>query len=56
VVDALHRICLERRIQILYLPAATPEQRRSVGEEVARLLINGAITHAEQSAIDLPSS
>lgn len=47
VVDALHRICLERRIQILYLPAATPEQRKSVGEEVARLLINGAITNAE---------
>lgn len=56
VVDALHRICLERRIQILYLPAATPEQRRSVGEEVARLLINGALTHAERATPDLPSS
>ncbi len=55
VVDALHRICLERRIQILYLPAATPEQRRSVGEEVARLLINGAITHAEPSPAAVPS-
>lgn len=54
VVDALHRICLERRIQILYLPAATPDQRRSVGEEVARLLINGAITHAEPSPSDIP--
>lgn len=56
VVDALHRICLERRIQILYLPAATPEQRRSVGEEVARLLINGALTHAERATPDLPNS
>lgn len=56
VVDALHRICLERRIQILYLPAATPEQRRSVGEEVARLLINGALTHAEHPASDVPDS
>lgn len=54
VVDALQRICLERRIQILYLPAATPVQRRSVGEEVARLMINGAITHAEPSPSDLP--
>jgi hypothetical protein len=56
VVDALHRICIERRIQILYLPAATPEQRRSVGEEIARLLINGAITHAEQPTQDVPIS
>jgi hypothetical protein len=56
VVDALHRICLERRIQILYLPAATPDQRRSVGEEVARLLINGAITHAEPPSPNVPSS
>lgn len=56
VVDALHRICLERRIQILYLPATTPEQRRSVGEEVARLLINGAITNAEPPASDIPCS
>jgi hypothetical protein len=56
VVDALHRICIERRIQILYLPAATPEQRRSVGEEIARLLINGAITHAEQPTQDVPNS
>lgn len=56
VVDALHRICLERRIQILYLPSATPEQRRSVGEEIARLLINGALTHAEQPALDIPCS
>jgi len=56
VVDALHRICLERHIQILYLPSATPEQRKSVGEEVARLLINGAITHAERTTQDLPGS
>jgi ERCC4-type nuclease len=56
VVDALQRICLENHIQILYLPAATPVQRRAVGEEVARLLINGAITHAEPPASDLPGS
>ena len=56
VVDALHRICLERRIQILYLPASTPEQRRSVGEEVARLLINGTLSHAEQPTLDIPCS
>lgn len=56
VVDALHRICLERRIQVLYLPSATPEQRRSVGEEVARLMINGALTHAEPPPPDIPSS
>ena len=56
VVDALHRICLERRIQILYLPAATPEQRKSVGEEVARLLINGAITNAEHPPSSIPHS
>ncbi len=56
VVDALHRICLERNIQVLYLPATTPHQRRSVGEEVARLLINGAITHAEHPASDVPCS
>lgn len=54
VVDALHRICLERHIQILYLPSTTPDQRRSVGEEVARLLINGALTNAEQSTSHIP--
>ena len=56
VVDALHRICLERHIQILYLPSTTPDHRRSVGEEVARLLINGAITHAEYPPPELPGS
>lgn len=56
VIDALHRICLERNIQILYLPSVTPDQRRSVGEEVARLLINGAITHAERTTPDVPCS
>ena len=56
VIDALQRICLERHIQIIYLPSVTPEQRRSVGEEVARLLINGAITYAERPTPDLPSS
>ncbi len=56
VVDALHRICLERRIQILYLPSATADQRRSVGEEIARLMINGAITHAEPPASDVQGS
>jgi len=55
VVDALHRICLERRIQVLYLSASTPNHRRSVGEEVARLLINGALTNARTTS-DIPSS
>lgn len=56
VIDALHRVCLERGIQVLYLPATTPHQRRSVGEEVARLLINGALTHAERTPPELPGS
>lgn len=55
VVDALHRVCLERGIQVLYLPASTPHQRRSVGEEVARLLINGAITNVEPPPPSIPN-
>lgn len=45
-LDALQRILLERSVPLLLLPANTIAARRAMGEWVARLLINGAITHA----------
>ena len=43
-LDALQRILLERNVPLLLLPSGTVESRRSLGEWVARLLINGALT------------
>lgn len=42
-VDKLIRMTNERGVSLLVLPAKTLEQRRHVGEWVARLLINGAL-------------
>lgn len=44
VVDAIQRVAFEYGLQTIFLPADTPHQRRIVGEQVAHLLINGAIT------------
>ena len=44
-LDALQRILLERRVPLLLLPSNTVAARRALGEWVARLLINGALTH-----------
>lgn len=60
VIDALQRICLEHGIWIQYLSSTTLDQRRAVGEEVARILINGAVTNgpypSEHNHEELPSS
>ena len=44
-LDAFQRILLERDIPLLLLPSQTLAARRAMGEWVARLLINGALTH-----------
>lgn len=43
-LDSLQRLCLERGISLLIMPVSTQPQRRLVGEWIARLLINGALT------------
>ena len=45
-LDSFQRILFERQIPLILLPAGTTSARKAVGEWVARLLINGAITHA----------
>lgn len=45
-LDAIQRILLERGVPLLLLPSTTITARRAMGEWVARLLINGALTHA----------
>lgn len=44
-LDAIQRILLERGVPLLLLPSTTVASRRAMGEWVARLLINGALTH-----------
>jgi len=44
VVDALQRVAFEYGLQTVFLPADTPHQRRVVGEQIAHLLVNGALT------------
>jgi len=44
-VDAYQRLCLEWRIETVYLSSSSVAQRRVVGEYVAHLLINGAHTN-----------
>ena len=41
--DALERLALEYGVSMLYLPSSSTTQRRVVGEQMAHLLINGAI-------------
>lgn len=43
-VDAYLRLCLEYGIGTIYLPSTSRPQRLQVGEYVAHLLINGAMT------------
>lgn len=42
-IDKLIRMTNERGISLMVLPAKTLDQRRHVGEWIARLLINGAL-------------
>lgn len=51
VVDAFQRLCLEHRISIRYIPVSTPAQRRVAGEEVAHLLVNGALTNERDTPL-----
>ena len=44
-LDAFQRILMEREVPLLLLPSTTLSARRGMGEWVARLLINGALTH-----------
>ena len=44
-LDAFQRILLERDVPLLLLPSTTQAARRGMGEWVARLLINGALSH-----------
>jgi ERCC4-type nuclease len=45
-LDELMRLCLERDVHFLLLPARTPGNRRAAGEFLLRMLIAGA-THAD---------
>jgi len=45
-MDSFQRILYEKDVPLILLPAATMSARKAVGEWVARLLINGALTHA----------
>jgi ERCC4-type nuclease len=45
-IDALQRLCREYRMELLMLPTSSTIHRRLMGEWAARLLINGAISHA----------
>ena len=45
-MDSFQRILYEKSVPLILLPAATTSARKAVGEWVARLLINGALTHA----------
>ena len=44
-LDSFQRILFERQVPLILLPAGTTSARRSVGEWVARLLINGALSN-----------
>ena len=44
-MDSFQRFLLKKEIPLILLPAATTTARKSVGEWVARLLINGTLTH-----------
>lgn len=44
ILDDLIRLTYSRQINLMFLPASTPNQRRAVGEIVARLLYNGDCT------------
>jgi len=45
-MDSFQRILYEKDVPLILLPAATMSARKAVGEWVARLLINGALTNA----------
>ena len=45
-LDSFQRILFEKEVPLILLPAGTTTARKSVGEWAARLMINGAITHA----------
>lgn len=45
-LDSFQRILFERQVPLVLLPSSTTTARRAVGEWVARLLINGALTNA----------
>jgi ERCC4-type nuclease len=45
-LDAMMRLLLEYRVQLLLLPASTIPCRRAAGEWAARLLLNGALINA----------
>jgi ERCC4-type nuclease len=44
-MDSFQRFLLKNEIPLILLPAATTTARKAVGEWVARLMINGALTH-----------
>ena len=44
-VDALIRVLVAYKIELLLLPTSSSAQRRACGEWVARLLISGAVTN-----------
>tara|TARA_R110002020_G_scaffold16546_15_gene58425 strand:+ start:562 stop:885 length:324 start_codon:yes stop_codon:yes gene_type:complete len=48
-MDSFQRFLLKKEIPLILLPAATASARKSVGEWVARLLINGVLTHGMES-------
>ena len=52
--DALERLALEHGVTMLYLPSSSVTQRRVVGEQIAHLLVNGAITPCQLAP--LPSA
>ena len=48
-LDAFQRILMEKEVPLLLLPSTTLAARRGMGEWVARLLINGALTHGMEN-------
>lgn len=44
-LDSFQRILFQKGVPLILLPSATTTARKAVGEWVARLLINGALTH-----------
>tara|TARA_B100001093_G_scaffold518394_1_gene603034 strand:- start:2416 stop:2958 length:543 start_codon:yes stop_codon:yes gene_type:complete len=48
-MDSFQRILYEKNVPLILLPAATTTARKAVGEWVARLLINGVISHGMES-------
>lgn len=43
-IDAVQRLCLEHGIEIITLPSTAMNHKRSTGEYVAHLLVNGALS------------